>query len=71
MVRQRVQEEAVSIAFGTLLDFGIFIAVFYGLSQTPVFDVEIGVFLDQFGGPFVGALVAMQTIDILLTRLQR
>jgi len=66
MVSDQVRESALSIAFGSLLDFGIFVAVFYGLSQLPVFAVDIGAFLDQYGGPFVAALVLMQTIDVAL-----
>jgi hypothetical protein len=61
-----LQNSALSIVFGTLLDFEIFVAVFDGLSQTPWFTVDIGAFLEQFGAPFVMAIMTMQTIDVVL-----
>ncbi|MFB6076513.1 MAG: hypothetical protein ABEK12_00085 [Candidatus Nanohaloarchaea archaeon] len=69
MVSKQVQ--ALSIGFGAVLDFGIFVAIFYGLSQTPWFDVAIGSFLNQFGTAFILALVAMQAIDVALQQVGR
>lgn len=62
-----IQHEALTIGIGTILVFGFYLAVFWLLDMARFFTVDVAVFLDQFGIPFVLATVLAQVLRSLIS----
>lgn len=54
-----------------LVNFGVFLAVFWLLNETQLFTIDVGSFLDQFGVAFFIGLTSIQLINIGIQRVMR
>lgn len=56
----------VQILVSVFVSLGMFVAAFWLLSETALFDASISGFLNDYGGMFILSMVVVETIDALI-----
>ena len=64
MVSDELGEFAFQVFIGSLILFGVYIGMFFLLGQSSFIDLDINLFLDEFGLAFVAATVLWKTIEV-------
>jgi hypothetical protein len=63
-------EFAFQTLIGSVILFGVYIGTFFALNQTQAFSVDINLFLNEFGVPFVAATVLRQLVQLGFDRIR-
>lgn len=63
-----VSQDAGAFAFraliGSIILFGVYIGTFFLLNHVGLLTIDINLFLNQFGAPFVAATVLWQFVQV-------
>jgi hypothetical protein len=65
------QEILVTNFITILVNFGVFIAVFFLLDQTQIFNIDVGNFLENYGVSFFIGLSTIQILNIGINKAMR
>ncbi|WP_226006029.1 hypothetical protein [Natrinema salinisoli] len=70
MVQDEFADFAFQVFIGSVILFGVYIGMFFLLSQTQFVELDINLFLDEFGLAFVATTLVWKFIDIGFGRLR-